>query len=208
MLTKHRAIALLLLSLPAASMAADRVPRRRPTEQKKESYGHHVFAGRGPYLKSAAGAGMSQGTTTPYEWGGGIAGYARRLGSAFGKHAIKSSIQYSIAHWRHEEIQYRLSNKHGFGPRLKYALESTVITHKTTTGERTVATGEIAGAVGSGLISRLWQPASTGTIAAGFGSAGVSMGADAGYHVVREFWPEIRHPHGQRRKAVLESAAR
>ena len=103
-----------------------------------------------------------------------------------------------MAHWRHEEIHYQPSNKQGFGPRLTYALESTVITRKTTTGDRTLAAGEIAGALGSGMLSRLWQPASTRTIAAGFGSAGVSIGADAGYRVLREFWPEIRHPHRRR----------
>jgi hypothetical protein len=70
-----------------------------------------------------------------------------------------------------------------------------VITHKTTTGKPTIAKGELSGAVGSGLISRLWQPASTRTVAAGFSSAGITLGVDAAGNVVREFWPEIRHPH-------------
>lgn len=79
---------------------------------------------------------------------------------------------------------------------MKYALMGVVVTHKTDGNHRrTVNAGEISGAVGSGLISRLWQPASTRAVAAGFASAGITMGVDAGQNVVREFWPEIRHPH-------------
>lgn len=70
---------------------------------------------------------------------------------------------------------------------------STVITRKTTTGKRTLYKGEVAGAVGSGLISRLWQPASTRSIALGFSSAGTSLAVDAGIRVLREFWPDIWH---------------
>jgi hypothetical protein len=183
-------------------MAADpdtSVPKPQTSEQ--EGYLHHVFAGPGPVTKAAAGAGISQAKGTPYEWGGGMKGYARRLGSGFGKHIVKSSIHFGVARLRHEELHYRPSGKQGFKPRLKYALLSTVITRKTTTGNRTVAMGEISSVIGSGLISRLWQPASLHTLASGFGSAGISFGADAGYNVVREFWPEIRHPRRSKVKS-------
>jgi hypothetical protein len=192
---------IVFVAIPMAVVGADpdeEVSKSQPA--KRESYLHHVFSGPGPELKSAAGAGITQSKGTPYEWGGGAAGYARRFGSAFGKHIVKSSIQYSIARLRHEELGYRPSGKEGVGPRLRYALVSTVITRKTTTGKRTVSTSEIAGVLGGGLISRWWQPASLHTVASGFGSAGISLGADASYNVVREFWPEIRHPRRRKQK--------
>jgi hypothetical protein len=98
----------------------------------------------------------------------------------FGKHIVHKAIQYPIARLRHEEFGYHPSGKQEFGPRLKYALVGTVITHKTTTGQSTVAVGQIAGAVGSGLISRLWQPASVSSVASGFASGGITLGVDAG----------------------------
>ncbi len=76
-----------------------------------------------------------------------------------------------------------------------YALEAVVITHKTTDHSKTLHAAELSGAFGAGFISRLWQPASTRTIAAGFSSAGLTLGIDAGTNVLHEFWPEIRHPH-------------
>jgi hypothetical protein len=168
-----------------------------PAEDKSDpdqGYLKHTFSPKS-IVRTAAAAGISQATDTPHEWGQGAIGFGRRFANAFGKHIIRKTIQYPVARLLHEEISYRRSDKTGFGPRLEYALLRTVITQKATTGERTLAVGEISGAVGSGLISRLWQPASTRSIAAGFGSAGITMGVDAGLNVVREFWPEIRHPH-------------
>jgi len=141
------------------------------------------------------GAGITQGTNAPSEWGQGAEGFGKRFGSAIAKHLVKRAIQYPVAKFFHEELSYRRSDKTGFGPRLEHALVSTVYTHKTTDGKRTVAKGEIVGAFGSGLISRLWQPASTRTIGLGFASGGITLGADAAGNVIREFWPEIRHPH-------------
>lgn len=150
----------------------------------------------GPNAVAAAamGAGVNQGNNSPSEWGQGAAGFGKRFASALGKHVVKSAIQSPVAYIRHEEVGYRPSNKHGFGPRLRYALVSTVITRKTTTGKTTISTSEISGAFGSGLISRLWQPASLHTVSSGFLSGGITLGVDAGGHVLREFWPEIRHP--------------
>lgn len=150
--------------------------------------------GRKAMLNAGTGAAISHARNAPHEWGGGIAGFGKRLGSAVAEHAVKSTIEFGVASVRHEELGYRPSGKHGFGPRLKYALLSTVVTHKTTTGRRTVASGRIAGAVGAGFISRTWQPARLHTIGSGAASSGILLGVDAGTHVAREFWPEIRHP--------------
>jgi len=152
------------------------------------------------WIMAGAGAGVTQGTNTPSEWGQGATGYGRRFASSFGKHIVSNIIRYPIAHFRHEELTYRPSGKHGFGPRIKYALLSVFITHKTTTGAKTVYTSQLAGALGSGLISRLWQPASTRTLALGFSSAGTSLAVEMGIHALREFWPDIRHFH--RRNAL------
>jgi hypothetical protein len=104
---------------------------------------------------------------------------------------------------RHEVLGYQRSTDTRFRPRLEHALLATVYTHKTTTGKKTVNTHEIAGAIGSGLISRLWQPASVRSLSMGFASAGITLGADAGTNVLREFWPDIRHPHRHRDEAKI-----
>ncbi len=191
MRTGTAVIAMLLLTGAPAFSGDDQEP----------SPGTVVRRAVGPMavVRSAAGAAISQANDTPHEWGQGAAGYGRRLGSSFAGHLVKVGIQYPVARLMHEEFGYRRSNKQGFKARLFYALEATVITHKTTTEKPTVSTSELAGAFGSGFISRLWQPASTRALIQGFSSAGIALGADAGGNVVREFWPEIRHPHSHAR---------
>ncbi|HVW84995.1 MAG TPA: hypothetical protein VHB50_09950, partial [Bryobacteraceae bacterium] len=112
--------------------------------------------------------------------------------SAAGKHVIKHSIEFAVAAARHEDLHYYRSNQRGFGPRLRHALVSTVITRKTTTGRKTVSSGRISGAVGSGLIASAWEPAGF-SMAGGLASGGISLGADAGANVAREFWPRPKH---------------
>lgn len=161
----------------------------------------HAF-GPAPIARTVGGALIGQWNDTPSEWGQGMSGFGKRVASGFGKHLVKVGIQYPVAQFRHEALGYRRSGLEGFRPRLQYALVSVVITRKTTTGKKTLATGEIAGNMGSGLISRLWQPASVASIGSGFTSAGITFGADAAGNVVQEFWPEIRHPRRRQRVAA------
>jgi hypothetical protein len=177
-----------------------------PEDSDARKYVKHTY-GPSAAARSTLAGGVAQVEDTPHEWGQGAVGFARRFASAFGTHIVKKSIEYPVAKLHHEPFGYRPSTKNGFKSRTLYALTSVVITHKTTDGSRTVHSAEISGDVGAGLLSRLWQPASTRTLAAGFGSAGTMLAADAGYNVLREFWPEIRHPHSHEaaRAALLES---
>ena len=181
-----------LLTGAVCVRAADEPAQPTAAEYAKKA------VGPGAVLRAGVGAAVTQATNTPSEWGQGAEGFGKRLGSAFAKHIVKKAIQFPVARLRHEALGYERSNQTRFRPRLEHALLATVITRKTTTGKKTVAAGEISGAIGSGLISRLWQPASVRTLAAGFGSAGITLGVDAGTNVLREFWPEIRHPHAHR----------
>jgi len=154
----------------------------------KEAYKKETFSKKAAIMTGVR-ATVGEITGSPKGWGRGIDGFGKRLASGFATHVVKNTIEYPIAAARHEDLLYHPSNKQGFGPRLGYALTSTVITRKTTTGRKTVASGRISGAIGSGLISRAWQPAAARSIGAGFASAGISLGAQAGMNVAQEFWP-------------------
>jgi len=161
---------------------ADEHPYR--TKYVKDTFGRRAA------ISTGVSATIGEVRNAPHEWGRGIAGFGKRVASGFGTHVVKNTIEFGVASARHEKMGYERSGKQGFGPRLQYALLSTVITRKTTTGEKTPAMGRISGAFGSGLISRAWQPARLRTVSSGFATGGIMLGVDAGTHVIREFWPQ------------------
>ena len=83
---------------------------------------------------AGVGSAVNQANDTPHEWGQGMAGFGRRIASAFGKHIVHKSIQYPVSKLLHEELSYHPSGKEHFRPRLKSALLGSIIRHKTTTG--------------------------------------------------------------------------
>ncbi|MDP9170893.1 MAG: hypothetical protein M3N54_09780 [Acidobacteriota bacterium] len=177
------AVALLIFACNAAA-AVETHPYRR--EYKQKTFGKKAIA---PVLTGAA---IKEARNSPHQWGRGPAGFGKRVGSSFGTHLVKNSIEYPIAAIRHEALHYYRSDKKGFGPRLKHALVSTVVTRKTTTGKKTVASGRLSGAFGSGLVATAWQPAGF-SAAGGIASGGITLGTAAGVNVAREFWPRKAH---------------
>lgn len=177
-----------ILLAAGSALAADPVHGNHPYRRayKKETFGKKAVIGTG------ARAGFGQITNRPKEWGRGPDAFGKRVASGFATHAVKNTIEYPIAAARHEDLRYHRSTKQGFGPRMEHALVSTVVTQKTTTGKKTVASGRISGAVGSGLISRAWQPAAAQGVGAGLASGGITLGAHAAGNVAQEFWPRSK----------------
>ncbi len=190
-MTQRGAIATAAIGVLLAGAVCAHGANQPPEQPTAGEYVKHAFSPLAA-VKAAAGAAVTQATNTPYEWGQGAAGFGKRFASAFGKHLTEKAIQYPVARLTHEALGYQRSDQTEFKLRLRHALIATVYTTKTTTGKNTISTSEISGAFGSGLISRLWQPASVRTVGYGFLSGGITLGVDAGSNVLREFWPDIR----------------
>lgn len=163
----------------------------QPAEHGFRRYAHHVV-NKHALGAAAASTAIGQARISPKEWGQGASGAAKRFGSAVARGVVNHTIQFGVAAVRHEDLRYHPSNLQGKWPRLKYAVKSTFVVPRTNGPGRTVAAGRISGSLGSGLISRAWQPASTAGIGAGFASGGIALGAEVGANVAREFWPKRR----------------
>jgi hypothetical protein len=142
-------------------------------------------------LRAAIGAGYGQARDSTPEWGQGMEGYGKRYASRFAQHAVKRTIQFSVGAMLHEDPRYYYSGKTGVVPRATYAAFHTLVTRKDD-GSKAPAYGRFAGAFGAGLISRTWHPESSRNVRSGFGSGAVSLGIDAGFRVLHEFWPDIK----------------
>ena len=144
----------------------------------------HATFGKAALARVAAGAGIGQLTNHPKSYGHGIEGFGKRIGAGFGSHAVGTTVEHLVAAPLHEDLHYHRSSKKGFGPRLAYALRSTVVTRDLRNGKREPAMGRFAGHAASGIVSQ--AAFHTGS---GFATAGVGFAADAGANVAREFWP-------------------
>lgn len=153
----------------------------------------HATFGKGAVARITAGAGINQLRGHPHNYGGGISGFGKRVGAGFASNAVGRTVEHGLAARLHEDLNYHPSGKQGVGPRLGYALESTVVTHNTRTGKRIPATGRIAGHAASGAFAQ-------GVLMAGSGAAtaGVGLGVDAGANVAREFMPHKRRSAAHR----------
>ena len=171
----------------------------KPVHRYRAEYKEHTF-GRKAIAPVATGAVGREIINSPHQWGRGASGFGKRVGSSFAINVIKNSIEYPIAAVRHEDLHYYRSETRGFFPRLRHALVSTVVARKTT-GGKTVASGRIAGSLGSGIVASSWAPAGF-SVAGGAATGGISLGVAAGTNVAREFWPR-HHPQA----AVTHSRA-
>jgi len=179
--TRVIAFCLALAAAPALQ------PAERGLETPKE-YRRHIFS-LGSFARSVGAATFGQLRNRPPEWGQGARGFIKRFGSSVGTRAIKETIQFGVGTSLHEDLHYYPSNRHGTWTRVEYAVKSTFVVPRTNGPGHTVALGRITGGFGSGLVSRIWQPASVAGIGAGFASGGISIGVDVGMNVAREFWP-------------------
>lgn len=177
----------LLASAFGGESAVSHSTRRGSSRHPYVSHWKHATFGKGAVARVTAGAGINQLRGYPRNYGGGVSGFGKRVGAGFATNAVGRTVEHGLAARLHEDLDYHPSGKHGVGPRLGYALESTVVTHNTRTGRRTPAIGRIAGHAASGAFAQ-------GVLMAGSGAAtaGVGFGVDAGANVVREFMPHKR----------------
>jgi len=182
---------------PAALAAADqpeRVPYVGQTQNERfRYYLQHMFSPES-VLRAGAAAGINQAMNAPWEWGQGGIGYGRRFASAYGEHIVQSTSMYGLGTILHEDNRYFLSGETGFRPRLKYALLSTVMGMHDD-GTRHFSFSRVASYGIAAGVSRVWQPPSTSGPGSFAGSFAVGIAAEAGFNVVREFFPRILHSH-------------
>jgi hypothetical protein len=145
-------------------------------------------------LRSSAGAGISQWTNTPSEWGQGGEGYARRLGNSYAQHIMQSTMMYGASSVLREDNRYIPSGESTFGPRLKYAIATSFLARRDD-GSRRLSFSRLGSYVATAFISREWQPHSTNGAQNAAATFGTSMGITVGFNVAREFFPKIFRRH-------------
>lgn len=204
------AISLVALNLATASTIHS---RRGSSYHRKNNrlrkYGKSLVK-RDAIVGIGSSAALGQARNAPHEWGRGPAGFAKRLGSGAAHYVVKDGIQRGVGAALHEEQNnYVRANKPGFGPKLKSAAQNTFWVKHKNSNKRYPAVGRLSGDFGSGMASRLWQPARLHTVSSGLATGGISVGADFGWNLAREYMPEHRrHKRHKRHKLAVRRSSR
>lgn len=138
-------------------------------------------------------AGAEQWNHQDREFGQGTAGYAKRYGALFADQAIATYFTEALLPMLlHEDPRYFRRGEGNAWKRAGYALTRVLIT-RVDSGRTRFNTSEIAGSAAGAAIGNLYHAPTErggGEIAERVGLAVIS---DAGFNVLKEFWPDMRH---------------
>jgi hypothetical protein len=138
-------------------------------------------------------AGAEQLNRQDREFGQGAAGYAKRYGALFADQAISTYFTEAfLPVLFHEDPRYFRRGEGNAWKRAGYAVTRVLIT-RIDSGGRRFNTSEILGnAAGAAAGSLYHAPSERGAdeIAERFV---LSVISDAGFNVLKEFWPDMRH---------------
>jgi hypothetical protein len=139
-------------------------------------------------VTSSAGAGIGQWRDSPPEWGQGGEGFGRRFASSYAQHFTTDALRFAASSLLREDNRYVPSPPAGIKARIAYALKST-FQARHDDGSVHFSFSRVGSMAGSSLISRTWQPASSGKLSSAGINFGASLGSAMGFQVAHEFLP-------------------
>jgi len=151
------------------------------------------------YLKAGFSAGIDQWNNKPPEWEQGASAYGKRYGNILGQYYIQKTVTFGLSSALHEDNRYFNSGKSGFWPRTGYALSSGILARHDD-GSRHISISQLGGVAAGAFLSRLWQPPSHDSPRDGAVSFGISMGANIGFSVAKEFLPDLGRAIAKKRR--------
>jgi len=135
-----------------------------------------------------------------YQWqndypqlGQSAKGYAKRYGATFADGAISSYLSEGVLPTLlHEDPRYFRLGVGTKWRRIGYAMSRVLIT-RTDAGTERFNTSEIAGNLMAASLGNLYYPSMNRTAGDTFEKFGINVVSDAGFNVLKEFWPDMRH---------------
>lgn len=142
------------------------------------------------YVGAFGGAYGQQLSDQPREWGTGLAGYAKRVGTNLAQFGSQEAIHQGGAALMHTDPRYLSCRCKGGLQRTWYALKMSFLTYKED-GDKTVDIPQLAGAYGGAIISDVPYPSHYSPLLQGVRGGNIQIGANVAINLFREFSPEL-----------------
>ena len=143
------------------------------------------------FLSVGFNAGLDQAQNTDKKFGQGAAGYGKRFGANFVDQASSEffkDVMYSTM-FQEDPRYYRMA--HGSGEkRLFHALEHSFVARREN-GANMFNFPEWLGTTSAVALGDVYHPGAKQGVGPAAQRVGISIAQDAGFDVLREFWPEI-----------------
>ena len=143
----------------------------------------------GPFFTTLV---LDQATNSPSQWGGGFAGFGRRLGSRTVTAIVQGSFQAAIAPVLHEDVRYISSGQKGFKRRALHAVAFSFVTYSDQ-GHTTLNFANLTSYYAATAISTAWVPTRSNKAKYTLTNGTEQVALSVPVNLLQEFWPEIRH---------------
>lgn len=148
----------------------------------------------------AAEAGVNQARNHPSDFGQGAEGYGKRYGAGFADGLsdglFVTGVYPSLLH--QDPRYYRLGDG-GFSRRTWYAASRILVTRQDS-GRKQFNFSEVLGSFSSSTLAMTYYPASQRDVSDVLERAAVQFAFDAGFNVLKEFYPEIERRFFRRKR--------
>jgi hypothetical protein len=154
-------------------------------------YLRQTYTTPGIYVKTALFTTYDQIRNSPGEWGDGIEGFAKRIGSRQAQFIIQNSLSAAgnaAVGW---EPRYDRCRCNGFWPRTRHAIVRNFVTYDRTEKAPRPQFFSYAAAFGAAAIAATWYPGNPNVLVKGYQGAITQVGVGIGVNWLAEFAPEI-----------------
>ncbi len=138
------------------------------------------------------GAGFDEARNFPKQWGRGIDGFGKRVGSQYGQFAVGEAIEFGISAFHREDPRYFRMPDASIGKRIRHSLISGVWVRSADGTHNTVAVARLANVYGSWAIATSWNPPEQRSFTKIMTYGSLGLGIKTSTNLFREFWPDIK----------------
>lgn len=139
-------------------------------------------------------AGGSQLTNQYHEFGQGMKGYAKRYAGAFADNAVGNYFTEALfpVVFKQDPRYFRMGPTAGFWKRVGYSASRVMIT-RADSGATQFNFSEIVGNGAAASVAAFYYPPSSRHPEEVCEKWALNVGSDAGFNILKEFWPDMRH---------------
>ncbi len=139
-------------------------------------------------------AGGSQLTNQYHEFGQGAKGYAKRYAGAFADNAVGNYFTEAAfpVLFKQDPRYFRMGPEFGFWKRIGYSASRVIVT-RADSGATQFNFSEIVGNGAAASVAAFYYPPSSRHPEEVCEKWALNVGSDAGFNILKEFWPDMRH---------------